>query len=51
VAVSEAAPLRPGAVRVGPAAGANFKGLSGLRAGPFTIGFDPATARTYRLPE
>ena len=38
-----------GAVAVGPVAGASFKGLSGLRAGPFKIGYDATTARTYKL--
>jgi hypothetical protein len=51
VAVSRHAPAVPGAARVGPAAGANFKGLSGLRAGPFIIGFESTSARTYRLPD
>jgi hypothetical protein len=40
---------QPRAQPAGPAAGANFKGLSGLEAGPFKIGFDPVTARAYRL--
>jgi hypothetical protein len=33
----------------GPPGAANFKGLSGLGVGPFDIGFDPITARAYRL--
>ena len=39
----------PGAIPVGPAARANLKGLSGLDAGPFAIGSQEVTARTYRL--
>jgi hypothetical protein len=39
----------PGAMRVGPAARVNFKGLSGLDAGGFAIGSPETTARTYRL--
>jgi hypothetical protein len=35
---------------IGPAAGANFKGLSGLELGALSIGFDPVTARAYRVP-
>jgi hypothetical protein len=50
VAISGAPPAVPGAQPVGPVAGASFKGLSGLEAGPFKIGFDPVDARTYRLP-
>ena len=34
----------------GPVAGSNFKGLSGLRAGPFKIGIEQTQARTYYLP-
>ena len=50
VAVAVAVTGRPPAARpAGPAAGANFKGLSGLEAGPFEIGFDPVSARAYRL--
>lgn len=51
VAVSRTAPAVPGGLRVGPESGANFKGLSGLRAGPFEIGFESTAVRTYRLPE
>jgi hypothetical protein len=40
---------RVAAPPAGPAAGANFKGLSGLEWGPFGIGFDAVRARAYRL--
>ncbi len=50
VAVTGAPPRAPGAVPAGPSAGANFKGLSGLGAGPFDIGFGAIEARAYRLP-
>jgi hypothetical protein len=50
VAISGDAPQLPGAEPVGPVAGASFKGLSGLVAGPFKIGFEATSARTYRLP-
>jgi 4-amino-4-deoxy-L-arabinose transferase-like glycosyltransferase len=51
VAIGADPPSTPGAVRVGPESGANFKGLSGLRAGPFKIGFESTAARTYQLSE
>jgi hypothetical protein len=51
VAVTAEPPPASGAVALGPAAGANFKGLSGLGAGPFKIGYDSTTARTYKLPD
>jgi hypothetical protein len=51
VSVAHDPPRAPGAMPFGPVAGANYKGLSGLRAGPFEIG-DPSTqARTFRLPD
>src|SRR4051794_11234900 len=39
VSVAGASPKAAGAAPAGPSAGANFKGLSGLGAGPFDIGF------------
>src|SRR4051794_7046451 len=51
VVVTAAAPAAPGVALVGPVAGASFKGLSGLRAGPFRIGYGSISARTYRLPD
>ena len=40
----------PRGVAFGPVDGSNFKGLSGLRAGPFKIGFGKTQVRTYYLP-
>lgn len=51
VSVAHDSPRVPGAVPVGPVAGATYKGLSGLRAGPFDVGTASTTARTYRLPD
>jgi hypothetical protein len=52
VLISRAPPrFAPRAIPAGPVAGANFKGLSGLQAGPFEIGFGATKARTYYLPD
>jgi hypothetical protein len=40
----------PGAVQVGPTAGLNIKGLSGLAVGPIRIGYPLIKARAYRMP-
>jgi hypothetical protein len=51
VVVTDVPPASGAAVEVGPVAGASFKGLSGLGAGPFKIGYGSVKARTYRLPD
>lgn len=49
VVLSAEPPEVRGTAQVGPTAEANFKGLSGLDAGPFRIGYEETAVRAYRL--